>query len=316
MEIMGRGFRQIMQEMPCYFHLFAKYGAYKLFNKKSPFYGSADIINVCNLHCSHCYWWLNRKENEELTVEQWKQIIENKFKKNHVFIITLVGGEPTLRPDVVELFIKEFPKRVCLVTNGTFPLKKYDDIYFYWISIDGTEKIHDKIRGEGAYAKTKQNIIDYVKNNGEKSWKDIWITMTINSLNYGTVKDVAEEWHDYSNKIGFQFHTPFGKGDPLWLPFGPERTKVVDDIISMQKQYDDDYIINPTSQLELMKKNWGGKGTTPVDCPTWAILSVDHMGREKHPCCIGSADKDSMKPICEDCGLGCYSVLVGYGIKG
>jgi len=40
------------------------------------------------------------------------------------------------------------------------------------------------------------------------------------------------------------------------------------------------------------------------------------MGREKKPCCIGSADKDSMKPICEDCGLGCYSVLVGYGIKG
>jgi hypothetical protein len=23
-----------------------------------------------------------------------------------------------------------------------------------------------------------------------------------------------------------------------------------------------------------------------------------------------------MKPICEDCGLGCYSVLLGYGIKG
>ncbi|MGH9999442.1 MAG: hypothetical protein ACRD90_06240, partial [Nitrosopumilaceae archaeon] len=230
--------------------------------------------------------------------------------------ITLVGGEPTMRPDVVELFIKEFPKRVCLVTNGTFPLIKYNDIYFYWISIDGTEEIHDTIRGQGAFAKTRKNIMDYIENNGEKAWKDIWITMTINSLNYRTVKDVAEEWYEYSNKIGFQFHTPFSKGDPLWLPFSTERTKVVDDIISMKKQYADDYIINPTSQLELMKKNWGGNGTTPVDCPTWAILSVDHMGREKKPCCIGSADKDSMKPICEDCGLGCYSVLVGYGIKG
>ena len=140
--------------------------------------------------------------------------------------------------------------------------------------------------------------------------------MTINSLNYKTVRDVAEEWYDYTNKIGFQFHTPFAKGDPLWLPFGPERTKVVDEIISMKSKYDDDYIINPISQLELMKKNWGGKGTTPVDCPTWAILSVDHMGREKKPCCIGSAEKESMKPICEDCGLGCYSVLVGYGMRG
>lgn len=316
MEVMGRGFRQIMKEAPCYFHIGVKYVAYKWFNKRSPIYGSADIINICNLHCSHCYWWLNRKENEELTVEQWKEIIETKFKKNHVFIITLVGGEPTLRPDIIELFVKEFPKRVCVVSNGTYPLKKYNDLYFYWISIDGTKEVHDSIRGRGAYASIRKNILDYVENNGEKAWKDIWINMTINSLNYKTVKDVAEEWHGYVNRIGFQFHTPFIKGDPLWLPFGPARTKVVDEIIAMRDQYDNNYVINPQRQLELMKRNWGGKGTTPVDCPTWAILSVDHMGREKKPCCIGSAEKDSMKPICEDCGLGCYSVLVGYGIKG
>ena len=71
-----------------------------------------------------------------------------------------------------------------------------------------------------------------------------------------------------------------------------------------------------------MKGNWGGIGTTPVQCPTWAILSLDHMGRIKQPCCIGSGSADSnsnknaAKPICEQCGLGCYSVLVANGIKG
>ncbi len=316
MEVMGRGLRQIMQETPCYFHIFTKFAAYKLFNKRSPLYGSADIINVCNLHCEHCYWWLNRKENEELTVEQWQKVIDEKFKKNHVFIITLVGGEPTLRPDVIELFVKQFPKRVSIVSNGTLPLKRIENLYFYWISIDGTKEIHDKIRGDNAWERTRKNVLDYVNNNGEKAWKDIWITMTINSLNHKTVKQVADEWYDYSNKIGFQFHTPFMKNDPLWLPFGEERTKLVDDIIAMKARYDDDYVINPIYQLELMKKNWGGKGTTPIDCPTWAIVSVDHLGREKRPCCIGSAEKESMKPICEECGLGCYSVLVGYGVKG
>ena len=104
-------------------------------------------------------------------MEQWKKVIDEKFKKNHVFIITLVGGEPTLRPDVVELFINEFPKRVCLVTNGTMPLKKYDKIYFYWISIDGTEKIHDKIRGPESYKTTKKNIIDYFEKTVQKHSK-------------------------------------------------------------------------------------------------------------------------------------------------
>ncbi len=315
MEIMGRGFRQILSESPLYFHIGLKYAGYKFFNRHSPLYGSADIINVCNLHCEHCYWWLNRKENEDLTVEQWKKIIDEKFKKQHVFIITLVGGEPMLRPDVVELFVNEFPKRICVVTNGTFPIPYLKDIYFYWISIDGTEKIHNEIRGDGTWAKTRENVIDYVENNGEKAWKDIWITMTINSRNYKTVRNVIDDWYDYSNKIGFQFHTPFIKDDPLWLPFGEKRTHLVDEIIRMKQEYKD-YIINPTTQLELMKKSWGGKDVVPVDCPTWAILSVDHMGREKMPCCIGSAEKSSMKPRCEECGLGCYSVLVGYGIKG
>lgn len=316
MELMGRGFRQIMQESPLYFQILLKFAGYKLFNKRSPLYGSADIINVCNLHCDHCYWWLNRKENKELTVEQWKKIIDEKFKKQHVFIVTLVGGEPMMRPEVVELFVKEFPKRACVVTNGTYSIPNLKDIYFYWISIDGTEKIHNDIRGDGTWTKTRKNVIDYVEKNGEKAWKDIWITMTINSRNYMTVKQVIEEWYDYSNKIGFQFHTPFMKGDPLWLPFGEKRSKVIDDIITMQENGYKDYIINPKSQLEIMKKSWGGKGTTPIDCPTWAILSVDHMGREKSPCCIGSAEINSMKPRCEECGLGCYSVLIGYGMKG
>ena len=49
------------------------------------------------------------------------------------------------------------------------------------------------------------------------------------------------------------------KGDPLWLPFGEERDAVVDELIDLQKTQYKDYISNPKNQLELMKKNWGGK---------------------------------------------------------
>jgi len=316
MEIMGRGFKQIIQESPLYFHLGLKYAGYKFFNKRSPFYGSADITNICNLHCTHCYWWLNRKEEESLSLDQWEKTIEDKFKKQHIFIVTLVGGEPLMRPDVVKLFVKKFPKRACVVTNGTYSLPYFDKLYFYWISIDGNCEIHNKIRGEGAWEKTRKNVIEYVNKNGDKAWKDVWITMTINSQNYKSIRDVIEDWHDISNKIGFQFHTPFIENDPLWIPFGNTRNKIVDEIIEMKQKEYKDYIVNPIKQLEMMKRSWGGKGTIPIDCPTWTILSVDHMGREKLPCCIGSYKKDSMKPRCEECGIGCYSVSLAYGLKG
>ncbi|HET7643979.1 MAG TPA: radical SAM protein, partial [Nitrososphaeraceae archaeon] len=163
---------------------------------------------------------MNRKNDEkDLGVEEWKKIIKAKFKKQHIFVVTLVGGEPLLRPDIIKVFCDEMPRRVCVVTNGTFPLPRFENLYFYWISLDGTEEMHDSIRGKGSYAKTRQNIFGYEKQpkrNGKPTWKDIWITMTINSINYSTVIPLAKEWKDRINKIGFQFHTPFSKDDPLW----------------------------------------------------------------------------------------------------
>ena len=310
-----------VHEMAIGFNIFTRYASIKLLHAKPALFGSADIINVCNLHCTHCYWWLNRKNNEKdgLSSEEWRKIIRNTFKKLRIPIVTLVGGEPTLRPDIIEVFCEEMPKRVCVVTNATYPLKRFKNLYFYWVSIDGTERIHDNIRGKGTYAKTKQNILDYIdgsKNRGKPAWKDIWIAMTINSLNYHTVIDLVEEWHGTVHKIAFQFHTPFINNDSLWLPFGDKRDKVVDNLVDLRKRFPK-FVVNGEKQLSLMRGNWGGTGTTPMQCPSWAILSLDHLGRVKQPCCIGSSDtKNGLKPICERCGLGCYSVLVANGIKG
>jgi Fe-coproporphyrin III synthase len=139
--------------------------------------------------------------------------------------------------------------------------------------------------------------------------------MTINSLNHNTIDDLVNEWNETINKIGFQFHTPFADNDPLWLPYGETRNGVIDNIIKLRKKYPN-FIMNTEKQLELMKGNWGGIKTTPVDCPSWAILSLDHKGKIKQPCCIGSSDSKALKPMCEKCGLGCYSILVAQGIKG
>ena len=69
-------------------------------------------------------------------------MIRDTFKKQHIFFVTLVGGEPVLRPDIIELFCKEISRRICVVTNGTIPLPRFDNLYFCWVSLDGTEKKH------------------------------------------------------------------------------------------------------------------------------------------------------------------------------
>jgi hypothetical protein len=34
----------------------------------------------------------------------------------------------------------------------------HDNLYFYWVSLDGTEGVHDQIRGEGSYSKKQKEM--------------------------------------------------------------------------------------------------------------------------------------------------------------
>jgi MoaA/NifB/PqqE/SkfB family radical SAM enzyme len=133
--VYGRGITDLVREMPCYFSLIRRLAAYRFFGIKQPLYASVDINNICNLHCTHCYWWLNRKDqDQDLSIDDWRKIIRDVIKKRGIYFVALVGGEPTLRPDVIQLFCDEMPRRVCMVTNGTFQLRRFDGLYYYWVS--------------------------------------------------------------------------------------------------------------------------------------------------------------------------------------
>jgi len=98
----GRGITDIIHELPYYISIFKKVVSIKVFKAKPAIYGSVDVNNICNLHCSHCYWWLNRKnDSQDLSVQDWRIIIRNTFKKQQIFVVTLVGGEPTMRNDII-----------------------------------------------------------------------------------------------------------------------------------------------------------------------------------------------------------------------
>ena len=265
----------------------------KYFRKKLLVFGSADITNYCNLKCRHCYWWLNRVPSRELSADEWRNVVREKFVKSDVIAISLTGGEPLLRPDIIEAIINEMKWRyVTVVTNGTLPLVDFGVGYF--ISIDGTESIHDAIRGVKIYRKVKQNVIDHPE-------VDVVINMTINSLNYGCVGDVVDEWYSFARAFTFQFHTPFSYDDTLWLPYGKTRNSTIDKLLEMKEKYPD-FIANTSKQLNLFKD---GKWT--VNCPKWFFINLDSSGKTKQFCVISNTDENGVKPVCERCGIACYA---------
>ena len=105
----------------------------------------------CNLKCSMCFERL-RKPRPEMQLSDWQKIIDQikKFRPR----IHLSGGEPFLYPHIMELIelIKKENLFLAITTNGTFLNKHAHDIVKsgvnrIHISVDGPEKIHDRIRG-------------------------------------------------------------------------------------------------------------------------------------------------------------------------
>lgn len=273
----------------------------RCFNRKIPIFGSADVTNRCNLKCQHCYWWLNREAQKELGPDEWRNVVRQNFIKKGVISIALAGGEPLLRPDVVEVIIQEMRWRtVSIVTNGTLPLVDFGVGYF--ISIDGTETIHDTIRGMPVYKKVKQNVIDHPEVDA------VFINMTVNTLNYECVEEVVRDWYGYARGLTFQFHTPFSHDDRLWLPYGKLRDRTIDKMLQVKEDYPG-FVVNTSKQLNLFRD---GKWT--VNCPKWFFVNLDASGRTKRSCVISNTDENGITPICERCGMGCnagaYSGLV------
>jgi MoaA/NifB/PqqE/SkfB family radical SAM enzyme len=123
-------------------------------------------LYTCNSRCKTCNIW--KKKAENLTIDEYKVI----FKKlgRSPYWITISGGEPFLRKDLVELckIIYKYskPKIINIPTNGILTSKIVEDVkaivkdcpktqIIINLSIDGIGKQHDEIRQvPGNYIKT------------------------------------------------------------------------------------------------------------------------------------------------------------------
>ena len=121
----------------------------------------ASITSACNLHCAGCYarelHTCTDEEVDQLSAAEWEHIFR-EAKELGVGFILLAGGEPLVRPDVLDAAAK-FPEILFPVfTNGTLlygdTLDKFDRRrnLIPVLSIEGGAERTDARRGKGMYA--------------------------------------------------------------------------------------------------------------------------------------------------------------------
>lgn len=174
-----------------------------------PYKLSFAITYMCNGRCKICGIWKKYKENpskikEELSLEEIEKIFEN-----YPFFswVSLTGGESLLRKDVIDMVrvMKENSKNFYLLnipTNGLLvkkTVKKIDEISdivprtIITVSVDGHEKVHNKLRGTGSWKKTLTTYKRLRRLSREKEGLEVYIGYTLSPFNIGSVDMFLKE---------------------------------------------------------------------------------------------------------------------------
>ena len=128
---------------------------------KSPLSVGIEITNRCDLGCLFCY---NESHNQiDMKITDFSKII-SILKRIKVFSIIISGGEPLCHNNFKNFCekIKKSGLIATLFTNGIL-IKNYANLINstfknIYISIDGPENIHNKMRGKNCFRSTINNL--------------------------------------------------------------------------------------------------------------------------------------------------------------
>jgi Fe-coproporphyrin III synthase len=159
-----------------------------------------NVTRRCNLRCVHCYSHSEDKNYQgELSFDEGKTLIEDLSEFGSP-VILFSGGEPLIRPDILELiqYAVKLGRRAVVSTNGTLITERMAaklqeiGLSYVGISLDGLEKVHDAFRG---FSGTFARVMAAIKNCQDVGLK-VGLRFTINKRNYEDIPgifDLVEE---------------------------------------------------------------------------------------------------------------------------
>jgi radical SAM protein with 4Fe4S-binding SPASM domain len=182
---------------------------------------------ACNYSCVYCNVDANMNPSPyELDTEWGLRLVDQIYEFGSQWF-GLKGGEPLLRKDLFELiaYAKSLGLGVVLLTNGYYVdgeildnLIKYN--VYTSISIDGSEKTNDLLRGAGTY-KTALSAIQKLSKAGILNG----LSAAITSVNYKDLDHVVDLAEEYGARfVWFNHLVPAGRAkNNLNLEPSPEQ---------------------------------------------------------------------------------------------
>ncbi len=260
-----------------------------------------NVTRACNLKCIHCYARaVEHGDKRELDHQQGVALIDD-LALFGVPVVLFSGGEPLMRPDLVDLAKHAVEKgmRAVISTNGTLITRekardlKEIGLSYVGVSLDGMERVNDRFRGKrGAF----RDAVAGIRNCQEMGLK-VGLRFTMNRINAAEIPRIFGllEEHDIP-RVCFYHLVYSGRGSSLVeqdldheetrraVDLIIDRTRDLHDrgipkeVLTVDNHADGPYLYmrmvrenNPRAKevLQLLKMNEGNSSGRGIGCISW-----------------------------------------------
>ena len=243
---------------------------------RAPFFCGHKLTYNCNLRCKMCPFW--KRSSPDSSLEQEKVILKQIYNSGACGV-AFEGGEPLLRRDLVDIlaFSRSLPLHTSLITNGTLLESRIDEIAPYingvvYVSLDGSKKTHDAIRGvNGSFT----NALDGICAAKEKA--NVTINTTVMAENIDEIESLVGLAKELGTKISVAVAHEYCNVHSS-SPADGKIPKVALRLVEMKRAgYP---IVNSIGYLKVMakEKNW--------KCKPWTMINIDPNGNVVLPCYV------------------------------
>jgi MoaA/NifB/PqqE/SkfB family radical SAM enzyme len=257
------------------------------FLREKPIHCIVQVSNRCNLTCGFCSFWERPADrHDEMRLEDF-ETISAKLAEAGAMIISLEGGEPTLRNDIAGI-VRAFARyhHPILFTNGSKMTERLATELWdaglteIGVSLDyAVPEMHDTHRGAPGTFEKALRAVDLLRDTAPRGGRQVVMISVIMHDNVEQLEDLLRISQQKRVNHQMTLVSTGGAGRSDDAQHAPGKG-IGARLLELKRRYP--HFITFSGYLEGIDRFLGGDVRTPC----WAgerFLNVDHMG-EVSPC--------------------------------
>ena len=232
------------------------------------------LTNTCNIRCKGCWFFEfghDKTAKEAKSIDAWREFVEQQ-KRQHINAPLLIGGEPTLFADRIEVFVDAM-RFVSISTNGLKPFPNvapFQNVCVF-ISLFGGGPMDDDLRAIKPGGATFTGLFETALSNYRDDPRATFVyAVTEDGLAH--IEPTVRRIRDNGNLVTFNFYSKYNTGHPLRMA---NERRLLAEMLRVRQVYPDTVLNHPEHIAAMVTgKAWCGSFGYDV-CPS---VSQDFEG--------------------------------------